>query len=116
MRNVNGFELEMAAEVVNLDRSIVITGDSDKFAQSSQGIHTGTFGKSEEESVFDVRYAKVEHCGQRDVLGRYCFHFHLAGKCEKCILKVSHRMATWTLLLILLRHYCNEFSLHFTWR
>ena len=33
----------MAAEVVNLERNILITGDHDRFESTHQGIHTGTF-------------------------------------------------------------------------
>ena len=87
-RNIFGYNLELAAEVVNLDRSVLITGDHQNFHSTKQGIHTGTFGNNDQESIFDIRYARVEYCGQRDVTGRYCLHFHIASHCENCILKV----------------------------
>ena len=33
----------------------------------------------------DMRYARVEFCGQRPVLGRYCLHFHVMKKCPRCV-------------------------------
>lgn len=33
----------------------------------------------------DMRYARVEFCGQRPVMGRYCLHFHLLKKCPRCV-------------------------------
>mmetsp|Transcript_35303 Transcript_35303/g.94015 ORF Transcript_35303/g.94015 Transcript_35303/m.94015 type:complete len:1048 (-) Transcript_35303:226-3369(-) len=83
VRTFGGRTLEMAAEVINLERSVLITGDSDNFENSMQGIHVlqGYSG------VMDVRYARVEHCGQRDIMGRYCLHFHLLGDCPECIFK-----------------------------
>ena len=126
IRDIEGYKIEMSAEVVNLHRSVVITGDHGNFAKTSQGFHTGTFFNDNLESEYDIsyglyrmlkksfghfpaqqkycpnhfflelpiakpifRYARLEHCGQRDVLGRYCFHYHLKGTCRKCILKVS---------------------------
>eukprot|EP00928_Gymnodinium_smaydae_P064952 TRINITY_DN4816_c0_g2_i1.p1 TRINITY_DN4816_c0_g2~~TRINITY_DN4816_c0_g2_i1.p1 ORF type:complete len:1122 (-),score=90.09 TRINITY_DN4816_c0_g2_i1:315-3596(-) len=83
-RELKGYRFEMAAEVVNLERSVLITGDHDDFESSMEGLHTmqGLHG-----GVMDVRYARVEYCGQRDILGRYCLHFHHAGDCPKCVFK-----------------------------
>lgn len=33
----------------------------------------------------DMRYARIEFCGQRAVMGRYCLHFHLLKKCPRCV-------------------------------
>eukprot|EP00931_Biecheleriopsis_adriatica_P093048 TRINITY_DN667_c0_g1_i1.p1 TRINITY_DN667_c0_g1~~TRINITY_DN667_c0_g1_i1.p1 ORF type:complete len:1526 (+),score=218.47 TRINITY_DN667_c0_g1_i1:80-4579(+) len=79
-REIEGHRFEMAAEVVNLERSVVITGDHDDFEQSLEGLHvimTGT-------GYMDMRYARVEWCGQRPIMGRYCLHFHLMRQCPKC--------------------------------
>eukprot|EP00933_Yihiella_yeosuensis_P025705 TRINITY_DN19943_c0_g1_i1.p1 TRINITY_DN19943_c0_g1~~TRINITY_DN19943_c0_g1_i1.p1 ORF type:complete len:922 (-),score=111.75 TRINITY_DN19943_c0_g1_i1:29-2410(-) len=35
--------------------------------------------------IMDIRYTRVEFCGQRNLLGRYCFHFHLLGECPDCV-------------------------------
>jgi len=80
-RTVEGRQFEMAAEIVNLERSVLITGDHDDFFQSKQGLHTKHGGRG---GLFDVRYTRVEWCGQRDVLGRYCLHFHMMGHCPAC--------------------------------
>eukprot|EP00937_MAST-01D_sp_MAST-1D-sp2_P000340 g340.t1 len=73
----------MAAEVVNLERSVVVTGhehDTRRFHDTQQGIHTVQgFGGSTR-----VTYTRVEYCGQRGVLGRYCLHMHLLGHCPSC--------------------------------
>eukprot|EP00927_Polykrikos_kofoidii_P025548 TRINITY_DN2292_c0_g1_i5.p1 TRINITY_DN2292_c0_g1~~TRINITY_DN2292_c0_g1_i5.p1 ORF type:complete len:1175 (-),score=137.28 TRINITY_DN2292_c0_g1_i5:107-3631(-) len=82
-REIGGKLFEMASEVVNLERSVLITGDHDDFETSLEGLHTlQGFG-----GVMDIRYARVEYCGQRDIMGRYCFHFHMMGNCPDCILK-----------------------------
>ena len=74
---------EMAAEIVNLERSVVVTGheyNTSKFHDTQQGIHTVQgFGGS-----VRITYTRVEFCGQRDVLGKYCLHMHLLGHCPTC--------------------------------
>ena len=48
----------------------------------------GTFFDDDHDaSIYDVRYVRVQNCGQRDVLGRYCFHFHLKRQCSRCYLR-----------------------------
>ena len=86
-----GYRLEMAAEVVNLERNIIIRGpDEETFnnqdhAQFRSGFHFGTFNADESnDSIFNVRYTRVQNCGQNNVMGRYCFHFHLKKKCPSC--------------------------------
>ncbi|CAE8721049.1 unnamed protein product [Polarella glacialis] len=83
LRNIQGLSLEMAAEVVNLERSVVITGDHDDFEVTHQGLHTIMHG----EGIMDIRYARVEYCGQRDFMGKYCMHFHHGGHCADCVLQ-----------------------------
>eukprot|EP00437_Effrenium_voratum_P009909 CAMPEP_0181428788 /NCGR_PEP_ID=MMETSP1110-20121109/16861_1 /TAXON_ID=174948 /ORGANISM="Symbiodinium sp., Strain CCMP421" /LENGTH=1773 /DNA_ID=CAMNT_0023552029 /DNA_START=37 /DNA_END=5358 /DNA_ORIENTATION=- len=80
-REVEGYSLEMAAEVVNLNRSVVITGDHDDFFVSNKGLHT----ISAHGGIMDVRYTRIEYCGQRNHMGKYCLHFHHAGQCPECI-------------------------------
>eukprot|EP00931_Biecheleriopsis_adriatica_P004358 TRINITY_DN106040_c0_g1_i1.p1 TRINITY_DN106040_c0_g1~~TRINITY_DN106040_c0_g1_i1.p1 ORF type:complete len:1261 (+),score=170.66 TRINITY_DN106040_c0_g1_i1:87-3869(+) len=88
--NVAGSLYEMAAEVVNMERSVLITGDHDDFFETGQGFHTMIMPSASEApsyGVMDVRYARLEYCGQLDKKGRYCLHFHLMEHCPKCILK-----------------------------
>eukprot|EP00913_Durusdinium_trenchii_P018642 g17517.t3 len=79
-REVEGYSLEMAAEV-NLNRSVVITGDHDDFKLSRKGLHT----ISAHGGVMDVRYTRIEYCGQQNHMGKYCLHFHHAGQCADCV-------------------------------
>jgi hypothetical protein len=37
--------------------------------------------------TYRVQYTRVEKCGQRGVLGRYCLHFHLIRDCQNCLAK-----------------------------
>ena len=86
IRNVEGYDLEMASEVINLSRNILITGDYDRFDKTNNGFHTLTV-KGEGRNVYDIRYARFENCGQVDLAGKYCTHFHYAHICPNCILK-----------------------------
>eukprot|EP00931_Biecheleriopsis_adriatica_P054763 TRINITY_DN32266_c0_g1_i1.p1 TRINITY_DN32266_c0_g1~~TRINITY_DN32266_c0_g1_i1.p1 ORF type:complete len:1098 (+),score=130.59 TRINITY_DN32266_c0_g1_i1:50-3343(+) len=76
-RNIEGRYFEMAAEVVNLERSVVITGSDDI---SGQGFHTLMTGTG----YMKVSYTRIEKCGQLNRMGRYCLHFHLMGRCPHC--------------------------------
>ena len=76
----DGESFEMAAEVMNLQRSIKVTGDTDGFVNGAkQGLHTMMFGGK---MILD--HSRVEFCGQRNVLGRYCLHWHHVGHCPDC--------------------------------
>jgi len=81
LRQVEGYQLEMAAEVVNLNRSVVITGDHEDFQTNRKGLHT----ISAHGGVMDVRYTRIEYCGQQNHMGKYCLHFHHAGQCADCV-------------------------------
>eukprot|EP00937_MAST-01D_sp_MAST-1D-sp2_P007037 g7037.t1 len=75
----------MAAEVVNLERSVLLTGavsnaERTAFHEAQRGMHTGSFFGG----ILRVTYTRVEFCGQRGVLGRYCLHFHLLSHCPSC--------------------------------
>lgn len=76
-------DVEMAAEVVNLERSVLITGEPNWDTESKQGLHTGITGTGH----IDVRYARVENCGQRPIRGKYCLHMHLMHQCPKCVIQ-----------------------------
>ena len=34
--------------------------------------------------VYDIRYARFENCGMKDIMGRYCSHFHYSSTCPNC--------------------------------
>jgi hypothetical protein len=86
------------SEVINLSRNILITGDdfenvpcgtgectcSPDIArtQCTVGLHTMFVGTA----LYRVKNIKVEKCGQRGILARYCMHFHQAKKCDNCIM------------------------------
>ena len=66
------------AEVINLSRTVTITGDDFDFRD--HGLHViAALG-----GVGVMRYARVEKGGQRGVLGRYPVHFHLVQDCPQC--------------------------------
>eukprot|EP00756_Hemistasia_phaeocysticola_P016414 Hpha_TRINITY_DN15474_c0_g7::TRINITY_DN15474_c0_g7_i1::g.173755::m.173755 len=78
--DVEGESIEMAAEIINLDRNVVITGDD--FTQQ-QGWHMIQANGGQ----MRVSYTRAEKCGQRDILGRYCLHWHVVGDCPGCMFK-----------------------------
>ena len=98
------------AEVINLSRNIIITGDDFQHVQCvndagdsrpsdavqsdhcscwksinrnvcTLGLHTIAIGHN---SVLSIKYTRVEKCGQRGILGKYCLHLHLISKCPEC--------------------------------
>ena len=82
---------EMAAEVINLERNVLITGDHDDFDTSNVGLHViGGYG-----GVMRVSHTRVEWCGQSAAppphgsgeLGRYCLHMHHLGHCPDCLVE-----------------------------
>jgi hypothetical protein len=106
-----GMNALLQAEVINLSRNILITGDDFNHVQCQQdvigngqppdnlhadhcscwgaiqrtrctmGLHTVSAGEG---SVLSVQYTRFEKCGQRGVLGKYCAHFHLNKNCTDC--------------------------------
>ena len=62
---------------MNLERSVLITGDHEDIESTGEGLHTI---QANGPGFMDMRYARVEYCGQRPVMGRYCLHFHLMKK------------------------------------
>ena len=64
LRDIEGYNVELAAEIINLSRNVLITGDYDRFDTTNNGIHTLSV-KGEGTNVFDVRYTRIENCGQQ---------------------------------------------------
>eukprot|EP00559_Dactyliosolen_fragilissimus_P007575 CAMPEP_0184856030 /NCGR_PEP_ID=MMETSP0580-20130426/1187_1 /TAXON_ID=1118495 /ORGANISM="Dactyliosolen fragilissimus" /LENGTH=1243 /DNA_ID=CAMNT_0027350795 /DNA_START=75 /DNA_END=3803 /DNA_ORIENTATION=- len=100
----------MSAEVVNLTRNIVITGDDYEQVNCVNGLPEAVMG--EETSVLGCRCSsfrtrctvglhtahmhggvtriqntRIEKCGQRGIEGKYCLHFHQMKNCPECLYK-----------------------------
>ena len=101
----------ITSEVINLSRNIIITGDDFehvncqnditgwgpppdainadhcscwpgiKRTKCTVGLHTISIGEG---SVLSIQYARIEKCGQRGIMGKYCTHFHLNKNCTDC--------------------------------
>eukprot|EP01051_Picozoa_sp_SAG22_P006118 SAG22_NODE_389_length_11276_cov_12.397244_6_plen_1512_part_00 len=91
-----GGEGRMRSEVVNLARSILITGDDFRHEEcggSSEcvcnngrtrctvGLHTIMHGHG----TLRMSHTRVEKCGQRGIQGRYCVHLHFTNQCPECL-------------------------------
>jgi len=95
---------EMSAEVINLSRNIIFSGDdftndkcvpvtknnnpgdclcSNGKTQCTRGFHTLLSGPG----IIQMKYARFEKCGQRGIQGSYCTHFHYIGPCADCIIE-----------------------------
>ena len=92
----------MSAEIINLSRNIVITRDdfenipcdpdvkdpadgcmcNDYRRTCTVGLHT-LMAKT---GTLRVSNTRVENCGQRGILGKYCLHFHKLEDCPNCLL------------------------------
>ena len=74
------------AEVLNMDRSITITGpephiyDTNELRNGFQGITTRQSGS---DGIMQIHNTRIEKCGRVD-LGEYCSYFHLVGDCNEC--------------------------------
>ena len=71
-------KLVMQAEVGLLTRNIKMMGDSDS-ATYKYGSHLMLSGQSGNGFEAQVAYSEFTQCGQPQILGRYCIHFHMAG-------------------------------------
>lgn len=105
-----GYPALLSAEVVNLSRNIVISGDDFKHEQCDPSLPEAVPG--EETSVEGCRCAsfrtkctiglhtaimhggtasiqnvRIEKCGQRGVEGKYCLHFHKLHDCPMCLFR-----------------------------
>jgi hypothetical protein len=106
-----GMNALMQAEVINLSRNIIITGDDFQHVdcvkdipgtgappdaihadhcscwtgiqrtKCTLGLHTIAAGEG---SVLSIQYTRIEKCGQRGILGKYCTHFHMVKNCTDC--------------------------------
>lgn len=65
------------AEVINLSRNVLITGDD---FEDSRGLHTVMHTGG----IMQISHTRVEKCGQRGEQGRYCLHFHVLKSCPMC--------------------------------
>lgn len=98
----------LAAEVINLSRNVLITGDDFKHVpcdpslrgpitskgcacnaaigrnHCTVGLHTMMTGS---QGLIRVQYARIEKCGQRGIQGKYCLHFHRMKACPNCLFK-----------------------------
>jgi len=79
--DIEGRAFEMSAEVMNMHRNVLITGDHSEFHTSQEGFHTMQMHGG----VMKISYARLEFCGQRHIHGSYCLHLHLVGKCPECV-------------------------------
>mmetsp|Transcript_43333 Transcript_43333/g.48510 ORF Transcript_43333/g.48510 Transcript_43333/m.48510 type:complete len:1556 (-) Transcript_43333:209-4876(-) len=103
----------LSAEVVNLSRNVIVTGDdfeevacdptlpeavtgeqtstqgcrcSEFRTTCTVGLHTmSKFGNSQ--SITQIENVRVEKCGQRGVEGKYCLHFHKMQDCKECMFR-----------------------------
>ncbi len=108
--NGNGKPALKSAEVVNLSRNIVITGDSfthvpcdDSLPEAFAGEQTSTLGCRcasyrwtctmgnhvihMHGGLSRIQNTRIEKCGQRGVEGKYCLHFHKMEDCPGCLYK-----------------------------
>jgi len=91
----------MQAEVMLMSRNIIITGDDFKHIPCGDGtlcpcrfdgevctagLHTIVNGANLRfGGTYRIQNTRVEKCGQRGAIGRYCVHFHAVRDCPTCI-------------------------------
>lgn len=89
------------AEVMMLTRNIIITGDDFQHVPCGDvcpctfpgkictlGLHTLVNGSNTRfGGTYRVQFTRVEKCGQRGILGRYCIHFHAMRDCPNCLVR-----------------------------
>ena len=96
------------AEVINLSRNIIITGDDFEevacdanLTEAAPGFGTSTQGcmctdnrqsctvglntAAAHGSQAEIANIRVEKCGQRGIEGKYCMHFHHMMDCPDCV-------------------------------
>ena len=106
----NGNVVFRSAEVINLSRNVIITGDDftevpcdETLTEAFPGFGTSTQGcmcTANRRSctmglhtvhmnggVSQIENVRVEKCGQRGVEGKYCLHFHHLRECPTCLYK-----------------------------
>jgi hypothetical protein len=100
----SGTVVLQSPEVINLSRSVVITGDDfthelcdpsltdptmgcmcdDGRGVCTVGLHVVHDGASSDLGAMRIENTRIEKCGQRGIKGKYCLHFHYAGICHGC--------------------------------
>lgn len=86
----------LSAEVLNLDRNVIITGDPLRLHEPcpaeygslamagspscTVGLHVAQLWGGQ----MRIEHTRVERCGQRGIVGKYCLHWHLVGHCPHC--------------------------------
>jgi hypothetical protein len=97
----------LSPEVINLSRNVIITGDDFRHidcnssltdyytaygcscnpsiskTKCTMGLHVMIGGKG----ILDIQYTRIEKCGQRGIMGKYCLHFHYMNECPECIFR-----------------------------
>ena len=48
------------------------------------GLHTAMMARG---GLLRMQHTRVERCGQRGVLGKYCIHLHLIASCPACAVR-----------------------------
>lgn len=72
--------IDQRAEVVNTTRNIVIQGANDThWTSNGHGVHIMVMGLN---STVQMDGVEIRRCGQRAVLGRYPFHWHMLSYTE----------------------------------
>jgi hypothetical protein len=91
----------MSAEVVNLSRNIIITGDDFQHVPCDPSVTDDTKGcmcspfrttctlglhtMQAHDGTMRISGTRVEKCGQRGIQGKYCLHFHQLNDCPDCL-------------------------------
>jgi hypothetical protein len=78
VEDYSGDKLAMQAEVGLLTRNIKMHGESES-EMKQYGSHLMLSGNSVNGFEGYVGYTEFYHCGQPQILGRYCIHFHMIG-------------------------------------
>lgn len=94
------------AEVIMMTRNVIITGDdfvhepcqagapltsanvtcvceNNVRTQCTRGLHTAMVGNG----TYRLQYTRIEKCGQRGMIGKYCVHMHLLRRCPNCLIQ-----------------------------
>ena len=86
-----GHAAPLSAEVINLSRNLVISGDEMSLVEpcsastlSSQSCTMGLHTAQLYGGLMRIEHTRVERCGQRGMRAKYCMHLHLVGDCPAC--------------------------------
>jgi len=108
----SGTVVLQSPEVINLSRSIVITGDDftheacdPGLVDASRGcmcdagigrsictvglhvLYSGSGSGIDKNGKMRIENTRIEKCGQRGIMGKYCLHFHYANVCPGCVFR-----------------------------